>query len=236
MLSWLSKHLHQVYSDVVYLFAPDVCLVCGESLPPTVQVLCPVCMVELPYTHSIRQENNKVEQNFWGRVQIEKAFALLYFDKGGNVQKLMHMLKYKNQPEVGVYLGKLMGQALKRSTWGNEIDYIVPLPLHPGKYKKRGYNQSEVICTGISEVSGKELNIKILRRSANTVSQTRKSRTQRWDNVKEAFELDENIQIHGRKILLVDDVITTGATLEAAAQHLTQAGAKVYVGVLAMAI
>lgn len=236
MLSKVKGILSESVQSLIYLFSPEVCFLCAEALPTGVQVLCPRCMLLLPYTHYIKQPGNKAEQAFWGRIHIEAAFALLYFDKGGDVQKLIHLLKYKNHPEIGEFLGKLMGQAINKSAWGAQIDFIIPLPLHANKQKKRGYNQSEEIAKGIKLLIEKDVKTDILLRGNFTQTQTRKTRTQRWDNVKEAFTLNEHTVLAGKNILLVDDVLTTGATLEAAAAHLRNAGANVYIGVLAMAL
>ncbi len=136
------------------------------------------------------------------------------------VQRLIHQLKYKGNYEIGVFLGKLCGSKLKDSEYFNTADVIIPVPLHWKKVKKRGYNQSEMFAKGLSKIMGAELNTTVLSRKVHTETQTRKSRQERWKNVSDVFELSAPGQLTGKHILLVDDVITTGATLEASATRL----------------
>lgn len=165
-------------------------------------------------------QENPISRVFWGRVKLNAATSFLFFNKGGNVQELMHALKYKNKKEVGIYLGELLGQEIKNSPLFNHIDLVIPVPLHPKKYRKRGFNQSEVIAIGINNVIRAKIDPTSFVRMVNTDSQTRKSRYNRWENVKGVFGILNEDQISGKHILLVDDVLTTGATLEACAATL----------------
>ena len=173
---------------------------------------------------------------FWGRVELFSATSYLFFNKGGSVQHLMHSLKYKSQKETGVYLGKLFGKDLLKSPLFNTIDLIIPVPLHPKKFHLRGFNQSEVIASGIGHVMEIPVECNKLIRLVNTDSQTRKSRYSRWENVRSAFGVENPEDISGKHVLLVDDVLTTGATLEACAATLLEIeGTRVSVATLAYA-
>ena len=159
---------------------------------------------------------------FAGRVPIFRATAFYSFHKGGIVQHLIHQLKYKGKMEIGSYLGFLFGLALLESEDFQSIDLILPVPLHPHKKQKRGYNQSEIICNGIVEGMKKQHNYNLLVRTVDTQTQTQKSRYNRWENVSQIFKVIQPEILTGKHILLVDDVVTTGATLEAAAQTLLE--------------
>ncbi len=177
---------------------------------------------------------NPIEKIFWGRVQIHSAAAHLYFTSGSQVQHSLHLLKYKGRKEIGIYLGKQLGESLKQSLRFSECEIIVPLPLFASREKKRGYNQASLIANGISQ----KLNIPVITnaisRIKKTETQTHKSRIQRWKNMESTFEIRDSIKISGKHILLVDDVVTTGASLEACARVLlTCPGVRVSIACLA---
>lgn len=172
----------------------------------------------MPRTNFHLTSNNQLESIFWGRFPVEKATALLYFKKGSAYRKLIHKLKYNGNPEIGIYLGKLLAENL--TEWATDIDYIVPVPLHPKKKKIRGYNQSEMLANGLSEILKIPVDTHALIRSLFTQTQTRKARYERWENVKSVFEIADDKVFQDKHILLVDDIITTGATLEGSAQAL----------------
>jgi ComF family protein len=184
------------------------------------EILCTHCLVELPRTNYHLQETNPIEDRLFGRINVKHAWAFLQFKKTGIVQHLLHQLKYNNHPEVGVRMGMLFGKELRDHGLEKEFDLIVPVPLHYSRQRKRGYNQSAKFAEGLSvslEVPWDET-ISIRRKS--TTTQTRKSKLDRWENVKHVFGVDMTEKIVNKRILLVDDVITTGATLEACGQHL----------------
>ncbi len=209
---WLQGLLH--------LFFPELCCGCHQALVDQEEILCMKCLLYLPTTNFHTHDDNPVSKIFWGRVPLEKATAFMYFNKNGLAQELMHQLKYKGRQHIGFYLGKRFGQTLKDQAGFDGLDGIVPVPLHPKKLKKRGFNQSLHIAKGLSV--GLEIPCfeKQLIRSEFTSSQTNKSRYERWLNVKSGFSLYEGDVLIGKHLLLVDDVITTGATLEACAQQL----------------
>jgi ComF family protein len=221
--------------DFFGLFYPRVCAGCSETLLRNEDILCTSCLYNLPRTNFHTDSVNEVAQIFWGRAHIENAASFLYFQKKGIVQSILHKLKYKGEKEVGVYMGKMYGYDLKETLF-SEVDVIVPVPLHIKKYKERGYNQSEILAKGLAETLNKPLDIKSLKRRIANPTQTRKHRYERWLNVNEVFEVKYPENFAGKHILLVDDVITTGATLESCANVILEcADAKVSIVTLAKA-
>jgi len=170
--------------------------------------------MNLPRTNFHLLADNPVSRIFWGRVNIEMASSFLFFSKGNTVQHLMHCLKYKNNKEVGIILGKVYGYELKKTEIYSSVDKIIPVPLHPKKLKLRGYNQSEMISKGLSESMGIPVETEVLIKNTATDSQTHKTRFNRWENVSEVFALQNTEKVENQHLLLVDDVVTTGATIE----------------------
>ncbi|MFZ5428671.1 MAG: ComF family protein [Bacteroidota bacterium] len=206
------------------LFFPQVCITCRRKLFSSEKYICLFCIQELPRTLFHLDEENKVARLFWGRVEILYATSWLFFRKGSPYQQLIHYLKYKGLKELGQELGYLFGNDLRESPFSG-CELVIPVPLHPAKEKKRGYNQSEWIARGIAGALALPLPRAALVRAADTQTQTRKSRFERWQNVEGIFEVPDPELILGRHILLIDDVVTTGSTLEAAAQALLCSGA-----------
>lgn len=213
-----------LFDDFVSLFYPRCCVACSETLIKGEEVLCTMCLAQLPKTSYHRHDYNPVKNRLMGRLPLRHAFAFLKFRKGGLVQNLLHELKYNNRPEIGVRIGMLYGQELLDAGFDNNFDLIVPVPLHAARMRKRGYNQSAKFAEGL----GATLNVKweesISLRLNATTTQTRKGRADRWQNVSDAFSTSTTVELAGKRILLVDDVITTGATLEACGQHLVTHG------------
>lgn len=178
-------------------------------------MLCIYCHDSLPQTSFHLHANNPIERLFWGRMPVKHATAQFYFTKESLMQHLMHQFKYKNNKDLGLYLGKLMGHQLIQSNRFLHVDALLPLPLHPSKERKRGYNQAALLCEGISEVLQKPVLKNAVVRTKHTESQTKKNRVERWENIRGHFKLADEEKVKGKHILLVDDVITTGATLEA---------------------
>ncbi len=225
-----------IFNDFLSLFFPNVCLGCGNGLAKGENVICTFCDYHLPQTGYHLQEDNPVEKHFWGRVQIEHAASLYYFNKATKVQRLLHHLKYKGKREVGLKLGNIYGHHLKESPFYETIDIIIPVPLHFKRQRMRTFNQSELFAEGLSESMQVPWERNILKREVITETQTRKSRLERWQNVKAAFTLCDPEAINGKHILLVDDVITTGATLEACSHALLEAeSVKVSIATIAVA-
>ncbi len=206
--------------DFVSLLYPPCCLCCHVVLAPHEKTVCSVCEMELPHTHYEIIPENPIEQIFWGRIPIQAATACYYFSKEGRVQQLMHALKYNDQLEAGILLGKKLGILLKKSSRFQHITTIVPVPLHQKKLRKRGYNQCSFISQGLHETTNWEIDETSLLRVTYNESQTKKSRWARWKNVSTIFQLRPETDFTGKHILLIDDVITTGSTLEACAIEL----------------
>lgn len=225
------------FYDFFSLFFPRICSSCENTLLKHEEVLCSYCLHQLPKTHFYSEADNPVCKIFWGRVNIHHASSYYFFAKGSRVQHLLHQLKYKNKKEIGIYTGKLFGLDLKNSEFYSDVDVIIPVPLHPKKQSKRGYNQSEMFAMGLAESFEKKIDTKTLIRTYASQTQTKKSRFKRWENVKEIFALKNYQHLTEKHILLVDDVVTTGATLEAcAAMLLNIPGSKVSIATIACAI
>lgn len=207
-------------ADFISLFYPRVCLACSQSLMKGEEALCSSCLSVLPKTHYHLTNENPVKERLAGRLPLQHGFAFLKFRKGGVVQNILHQLKYHNHPELGVRIGKMYGAELAQSGFQYSFDLIVPVPLHQSRLRKRGYNQSAKFAEGLSTAMNIPWQESISLRRQSTLTQTRKSRSERWQNVKDAFSISQIEKIEGKRVLLVDDVITTGATLEACGQHL----------------
>ena len=206
--------LTNFFSDFLSLFYPRQCLLCGNQLVGDNKFLCTNCLYDMPKTQFHEKSGNKTAQVFWGRVDLNFAASYLYFYKGSKYRKLIHLLKYKNKPEIGVFLGELYGGELINVEKLKDADFIVPVPLHPKKQRIRGYNQSEEFSKGLSNVLSVPV-ANLLRRKVFTETQTKKSREERWNNVKDVFDVTDCDKVEGKHIILTDDVVTTGATLEA---------------------
>ncbi len=228
--------LLMAWGDFVNLFYPKLCQVCSQILLRNEQVICTSCLYHMPKTNFHLEQHNPVSILFWGRVRIEYATSYFVFSKGSKYQKLIHKLKYHRRPDIGIELGKHFGVRLRESNFFKDIDCIIPVPLHVKKQKIRGYNQAEMIAEGLAESMNLRLNTNNLYRSVYTESQTRKTKLERWENVNRIFKLHNSSQLEGKHILLVDDVVTTGSTLEACAQCILEAkNSKVSIATLAYA-
>jgi len=225
-----------LFDDLISLFYPRLCAGCNTALVKGEEVLCLHCLADLPRTNYHLFPENPVFQIFIGRVNIELATSFCRFDKGGRLQHLLHQLKYKGNGEVGLKMGILFGYDLIQSSSYQDIDAIIPVPLHPKKEKKRGYNQSAEICKGLAESMKRPVISGNLVREIHTSSQTRKGRFERWENVSGIFNVKNESSLTGKHLLLVDDVVTTGATLEACCEPLLKIpGVRVSIATLASA-
>ena len=225
-----------LFDDLISLFYPRLCAGCNTSLVNGEDILCLHCLADLPRTNYHLFPENPVFQIFIGRVNITLASSFCRFDKGGRLQHLLHQLKYKGNCEVGIKMGILFGYDLIQNSSYQDIDAIIPVPLHPKKEKKRGYNQSAEICKGLSESMNRPVISGNLVREIHTSSQTRKGRFERWENVSGIFNVKNEASLTGKHLLLVDDVVTTGATLEACCEPLLKIpGVRVSIATLASA-
>lgn len=223
-------------NDTLHLFYPHVCTGCGSDLIQNGNLICLACLNNLPQTNFAQHANNPIEKIFWGRIPLTAAHCEFYFSKESLIQQLIHQLKYKGNKEIGFYMGELMGKSLLNSNRFNNIDALIPLPLNAAKERKRGYNQAAIICEGMSAV----MNVPVVKnnvlRQRYTDTQTKKHRTERWQNVADSFIIKNEATLMGKHLLLVDDVITTGATLEACGEvMLNIEGVKLSIAALAQA-
>ncbi len=210
-------------SGFLSLLFPQVCLVCGNHLVQSETSICQHCVLELPKTGYHTLKDNPVEKLFWGKTTMEFASAFFFFQKGNIAQKILHQLKYKGNKNIGIELGKHYASELVGSSVMDTIDYIVPVPLHKNKLKKRGYNQSEMIAIGLSQVLSIPLDTQTLVRSIENPTQTKKGVFERWENTHGVFTLINTRIFENKHVLLVDDVLTTGSTIEACANAIKQA-------------
>ncbi len=211
------------WNELIDFCFPRFCLVCERRLIQQEKHVCLSCLAELPYTHNYQTRKSLIKERLFLRIPYKEAVALLYFRKEGNTQKIIHAIKYFGEKECGVFMGKMLAEQLMQQAIFQTIDYIIPLPLHKSKYRKRGYNQSECIAKGIAQILQKPIRTDLLMKIKATESQTHQNAEERWINVKNSFKLLHPEVLEGKHVLLVDDVLTTGATIEAAAQCLLQA-------------
>lgn len=209
-----------VWIDLWELFFPRYCVLCGKRLLRSEDYFCLHCLSDLPRTRFHFHNGHEMEKNLWGKLPLVRATAFLYYSKGNDTQKVLYELKYYGNFKLGIFLGRWMAAEMGESGFFHGIDCIVPVPLHEKKRKARGYNQSEMLAVGLSEVTGIPVVKEAVARIKTTETQTHKGNYERWENVRDVFEcVDSNLFV-GKHILLVDDVMTTGATMVACADAL----------------
>lgn len=209
---WL-KDVSAQFSEMIF---PNCCVACQNSLLKAEQFICTECRANLPKTnyHLHDSQNNPISQKFWGKVDVKHSLAYLHFKKDGKVQKILHHIKYKNQPELAKMLGRWYAEDLQQGNLHNAFDAVVAIPLHPARLQQRGYNQSEMFAEGLCEVLQLEHLSLFFKRIKQTQTQTNKDKLERWQNVANIFETTEQNIFKNKKVLLVDDVTTTGSTME----------------------
>jgi len=226
----------KLLSYLVDIFYPRLCMACGRSLMAHEYVICSYCSVQLPKANFHNKIDNPIEVIFWGRANIKAAAAYYKYTKGGKVQHLVHQFKYKNFQEIGLYVGSIFGVQLDDSKRFNDIDFIIPVPLHKSKLLKRGFNQSELFARGLEKSMKATVMNDNLYRKVASATQTKKSRWERYKNVNAIFGIRDASLLENKKLLLVDDVITTGSTIEGCASILNQIeGVEVSVAAMASA-
>lgn len=212
--------------DFFTMIFPNYCVSCQEGLAKGENDICTFCRYHLPQTNFHVNVENELARKFWGKINLKYALAYLKFIKSGKVQRILHELKYNSQPQLGILLGNWYGEILCQHTYHQKFDLILPIPLHKNRAKTRGYNQSDAFAQGLSEALQVDWSPNLLVRNTHTTTQTHKKRFERWENVKNVFEVPQKEAVANKRILVVDDVVTTGATLEACLQVLQVNGAK----------
>jgi len=224
----------KLFKDLFNIFYPDLCANCDHQLTKNEDIICTFCRHDLPLTAYTNYRDNKIIKTFYGRTAIEKANSLLFYRKTGITKKLIHDLKYKGNEEVGTFFGNWLGEILKENNQFSDVDCIIPVPLHPKKLKQRGYNQ----VTKFGESLSFHLNIpfieNVLQRTSTAKTQTFKARFDRFNNIDTKFLLKDTSIFNNKHVLLIDDVITTGATLESCAKEL-QKTEHIKISILTMA-
>ena len=223
-----------VWNDILNFLLPQQCIMCGERLMANEQHLCSQCYLHLPFTQYHLVEHNLLEKQFWGLFPIEKAVSMFHHD-GEKTRHIIYQIKYYGHPEIGYHLAKQYADELKKCQFFEDIDMIIPIPLHWKRQLKRRYNQSHYIARGISHQTGIPMDKHVVKRVKNNPSQTRLNAQQRTENVKNIFQLTHPEKIAGKHILLIDDVVTTGATLTSCAQELAKAP-DVRISILTLAV
>lgn len=211
--------LKEIKESVLHLLFPHVCTGCGNDILDKESVLCMRCIDAMPETNFELHPDNPVEKMYWGRLQLTHGTAQFYFTKESLMQHLMHQFKYKNNRDLGLQLGRIMGEQIKKSDRIN-ADALIPLPLFPIKEKRRGYNQATLLCRGMAAAMNIPVLDNAIIRPQHTESQTKKGRIERWKNMEGKFVLNNPESIKNKHVLLVDDIVTTGATLEACGNEL----------------
>jgi len=209
-------------SSFISLIYPRICVSCQRTLVDQEENLCLHCLSDLPLTHYHEQTNNPLVEKMISVPHLKNVYTFIKYEKGGIAQKLLHELKYKGNKEIGLMLGQMFADHVSKHLDIAQIDFIIPIPLHKSKLRKRGFNQAAVIAHGFGIQIGLPVNEKVLIRTVKSKTQTKKGKTDRWINVENLFEAATPELIKGQSILIMDDVITTGATIEMAAVALTK--------------
>ena len=225
-----------MWKSLLNLFYPNLCAACKDVLVKNENTICFNCLVDIPRSLDYQDNENSIAKLFWGKLKLEHALSAFTFVKGGKIQHLMHELKYRSNTDVGYILGVELGKEIQKINNLSPIDVVIPVPLHKKKFKQRGYNQSNSIAEGVAKVLECEISTELLKRTEYSESQTKKSKYERWENVGKIFSLLEKEKYKGKHILVVDDVVTTGSTLEACCTKLLEIDdVKLSIGTLASA-
>lgn len=221
--------------SLLHLFFPRCCVVCGTPLVEGEEAICTRCNIDMPRTNYHLRQDNPVERMFWGKFPLERATSYFFYRKGSDFRNVLHQLKYGGKKELGAVMGRFMAAELVQADFFRGIDVIIPVPLHPRKKKARGYNQSEWIARGVSEVTGIVLDASSMVREKHTDTQTHKSGYERWENVEGIFKLHHPEHFVGKHVLIIDDVLTTGSTTTACADAFTGVEG-IHISVLTLAV
>ena len=224
-------------NDFLHLLYPRYCIICNMDTPQTQATICPVCSSELHFSnYENYSEATPLDKLFWGRSNIHATYALLLFGKGNSTQLILHTLKYKDRSDLASYMGSEIGRRIEQLTKFQDLDALIPVPLHPKKEFIRGYNQAEKIAEGIAEILHIPVNTQLIKRAVFTESQTKKGRLSRWDNMQDRFESYRNRGKALKHIALIDDVVTTGATIETCMQILRKQFPEIQISIISIAV
>ena len=228
-------NLKKLFASLISLFYPKLCVICEEPLMEDEPFFCLTCFLKLPKTNYHLIANNRSVERLSGKFSFIKATSYFYYNKGGITQKLIAEIKYKGNRHLGEWIGTYLAKDLISSGFFQGIDYLVPIPLHRSKEKKRGFNQAEKIAKGIAQVTGIPTEITNVFREQANASQTKKTVFERWQNTRNLFNLKDTELFNKKHILLIDDVLTTGSTLEAVARSVLKSP-EVKISILTLAI
>lgn len=228
-ISYLSK-------SFLHLIFPQKCVHCEIELLEKESFICSECNINLSFTYYEKYtEHTKMDKLFWGKITIHKTYALYYFEENTVVQSILHSLKYKNNPKIGREFGKRIGERLQKITSFEDLDALIPIPMHPKKKFLRGYNQAEMLAQGISEVTNIPIQTTEVKKLKHTQSQTQKSLWERWENSENTFSSSLNADSL-KHIALIDDVLTTGATMERLARAIQDKNSSLKISLITLAI
>ncbi len=231
------KNWFDPLADLLHLIFPRTCVVCTQELAIIEKGCCSICLELLPYTHFEKmEEDSPLDKLFWGRVPIERTFSLLYYEKESSVQEILYRIKYGNDHKLAIRMGQLMAQRIKGTGLLDDVDALLPVPVHHQKRFIRGYNQSEMLAEGLSSLYNLPIERKLVQKSKHTGSQTKKNRFLRWDNVVENFIVQGATQEKHKHFAIVDDVITTGSTIEAMVVTLKQKYPELRFSIISLAV
>lgn len=231
------SQIKSAYANFIHLFFPHICTGCGSDILDVKSHLCLQCIFDLPVTGFFSQPGNPVAKTFYGRLPLRNAGAGYFFTKDSLMATLIYELKYKGNKDIGFYLGQLLGDFLLNNKAYASVDLLLPLPLNAKREKRRGYNQATALCNGITSVWKKPVLEKVVIRKVNTETQTHRGRITRWENMEDVFAVAQPAAIENKHILLVDDVVTTGASLEACGSEILKvSGTTLSVAALAYTI
>ncbi|MEY3237080.1 MAG: hypothetical protein RI883_1181 [Bacteroidota bacterium] len=230
------KTLLEIKRSISHIVYPDQCLICDAEILKDTSSICPFCKTEMHFTYFEKyNEPTELDKLFWGRIKLEGTYALLYFEKGKSTQKILHALKYKSNPQVGIEFGEEISHKLKSISFFKSLDLLIPVPIHPKKAFIRGYNQSEQIAIGLSNVLSIPVDKHFLKKQEHTESQTKRGRFDRWDNVVNNFSIGRKNQ-NPKHIAIIDDVITTGATIEALVRSIQKNYPEIRISIISLAL
>ena len=209
-----------ILDSLARLCFPPCCIVCGHALSASEECLCIQCLQELPKIRQIFPDDQEIEKRFWGKIPIERAMSYFHYTKGNSFDKILFEIKYHGRKDIGRIMGRHVARHLLPGGFFEGIELIVPIPLHPARLRKRGYNQSEWIAKGVSEVTQIPIDTTSVARIVHNTTQTRKSTWERWDAVQGIFSVNDAKKLEGKHILLIDDVLTTGVTVTSCATEI----------------